>query len=279
MEMTREYLARRANEVRDAFIKTQEDPAVLVVNIAREDGLNGEQVRRLCEASNVAIKRYLTFELKDPQATFPVVDWRIVMEQLGLPQTSFGYIDPDDDTAMKAAGFDVVGDVLKVACENNAMQKHAARCAVAATRQEQMKRLGLLKQAREQLLHKECELGAAADQSVRAIWNQLRDDAIKTGSINEAYTIALDRVGLPHQMESAVDELFGRMHKSITHNVTAKLAALEVTPVIGAINSDWNLLGDLATYLASSKARVKVAEMIRSADAKIDETLQALFGE
>lgn len=278
MEMTREYLTRSAHEVRDAFLKTQEDPTASVVNIARSDDLNGEQVRRLCEAANVAIKRYLTFELKDPQATFPVVDWRNVMEQLGLPQTSFGYVDPDDDSAMKAAGIDVVGDVLKAAYEGNVIQKHASHRAATATREERLKRLGMLKEAREQLRKKECELGEAADKAVRSIWTQLRDDAIKTGSINEAYTIALDRVGLPYKLSPAVDDLFSRMHKSISSNVTSKLAALDVTPVIGAINPDWKLLGDLTTYIASNKARTKVAEMITSADAKIDETLSELFG-
>lgn len=33
MEMTREYLTRSAHEVRDAFLKTQEDPTASVVNM------------------------------------------------------------------------------------------------------------------------------------------------------------------------------------------------------------------------------------------------------
>ena len=279
MEMTREYLTRKANEIRDAFIETQKDPIGFVVSIAKADGLNGEQVRRLCEAANVSIKRYLTFELKDPQATFPVVDWRMAMDHLGLPQASFGYVDIDDDSELKAAGMDVVDDIMKAASSNLNMQKQAASCASTLSRKDQLHKLSVLKQARAQLMTKECELGCEADKSITAVWNLLRDDAVKTGSINEAYTIALDRVGMRYEMPDAIDALFNKMHKSISHGVTSKLAALEVTPVIGAINPDWDLIHHLTTYVAANQARSKVSEMIKSAESKIDGILVDLFRE
>jgi len=278
MEMTKAYLTQRANEVRDAFISDQRDPAIHVVDIARKDALNGEQVRRLCEASNVAIKRYLTFELKDPQATFPVVDWRKVMDSLGLPQTPFGYVDPEDDTALKAASFDVIEDITKAAGLNDIMQKHASAESSAAERRDLVHQLDVLKRAKAQLQAKECELGCEADKALGSIWGVLRNDAIKTGSINEAYTIALDKVGMRYQMPDAIDELFNKLHRSISQTVTSKLAALDVTPVIGAINPEWDLVHNLTVYMASNKGRHKVAQMIQSADRKIDETLATLFG-
>lgn len=78
MKFSQVFLDQAASEVAERFLKQGEAPTDAVTDIALRNSLNVEQIRRVCEASNIAIK----IGSADPNVVFPLAKYEDVIDTM-----------------------------------------------------------------------------------------------------------------------------------------------------------------------------------------------------
>jgi hypothetical protein len=261
-----------SEQIAQSYLVNETDPTETTKQKVLEEGLNVEQAKRLCEGSNTAIRNKLTYELKDPQGTFPVIDWKDVVGETEELQQRIGDTIMDKGAAlMPPSDWEYFEELMG---DNEPIEKAASH---GGDYQDALAIISMLKRARnEASLHR---MNAIAELEKSAGWlqNELKRDVIKTGSINEAYTIANDYIiktgsGWGNQIEA----FFNRSHAYFNQNIPVKLASLETVDLGGDINPNSKFVKEMRNYLDNSDCVRKYAKVENHISKKIDEMVSYL---
>lgn len=82
MNVTTGSIKAWAEAVKEGYLVNKMHPSDLVEEIARANDLNTEQVKRLCQASNLAIKQSLRPNGRHDEVMFPLASYEEVLEKL-----------------------------------------------------------------------------------------------------------------------------------------------------------------------------------------------------
>lgn len=180
------YLDQTADRVKAAFLKQGAAPNDTIALIAREDNLNIEQIQRVCEASNLAIKRAAA----DPGAVFPLAIYEDVVASI---QPSIKMASTQDTPELsKVAAFVPPSDQSKgIPLSEAVMQKRASR-----NDQKRYSTLTRLHQGMDNAIEATAkEIGqmkVAARRTAHDLFEMLRKEAGLNGSINNSYSVFMD---------------------------------------------------------------------------------------
>ena len=184
MVFNEDFLGKSADRVKQAFLDNGVPPTQEVQKIANEHDLTIEQVRRVCEESNKAIK--LATKAGDPQFEFPVADPEIVLEDINRKvalskeatpaeekEEIFGYGGIEGESYMSKLATSVL--------DNNAK----AKVSMSGTTRAVYDHLKIAIRGIEEKMEVKSE---QIHKIAGEIIDLLYDEAVKTGSLNRSYS-------------------------------------------------------------------------------------------
>lgn len=178
MDITTSILKDWASEAKEAFVEKSVEPSVSVKSIMEENDLNREQTKRLCEATNLEIKRALRKPKGPDDVQFPLAS---------IDEVMTGSTDGEE---MKEASLDAGASYFeKCASEFYSARSSRKESNVVMDGEKLamvVESLGLKEsQARRATTMKVKEF----EKIARNIIDYLTDEARATGSVDESYTV------------------------------------------------------------------------------------------
>jgi len=207
MEITTSLLNGWASKVRDSYINDSVDPSESVKAIVEEKDLNYKQSQRLCEASNISIKKALRKSEGPDDVQFPLASIAVVA----------GDIDDGTGEVEKQASLQLEPSFLEKYAQQffsgHASKKEARinlTCDKLAMVVEELRRKTA--EARKKVHIGEREFEKAANR----ILDYLTDEARANGSVDESYT-ALSQLMPKHA--ALIDQLYHFADKNLEVNL------------------------------------------------------------
>lgn len=264
MNMTPRSLSDLAEAVREAYTVNEMHPTDMVEELARAHDLNPEQVKRLCEASNMAIKNYMKKGKVDDIA-FPLASSHEVLARLQpgeeedpLETNVTASLAPES-RIREFARFYLSGKgkpMVKTAAYRGDPVKSCAAVLSELTKRANAKRLELSKIK-----------GDTAKVASRII-DYLSDEARTKRSLNQSYTAVKEC--LPDN--EAVEPMYKTAHKMICEGLHYPYPEPELVKLAGRIpNPGSNIVvmfekyASLLTEMISSEAALREVEAHRDA--------------
>lgn len=180
MDITSKLLNDWANGARNSFLESSIDPSVSVKEIVEDNDLNYKQAQRLCEATNLSIKRALRKSEGPDDVQFPLAS---IGEVWGSTQNDgMGEVSkeashrPDSFLEKYASHFFDRHEVKKETNQELTLEKLAMVVEGLIQR---------TRQARRKVSLGEHEFEKVANE----ILGYIKDEARATGSVSEGYTV------------------------------------------------------------------------------------------
>lgn len=175
-----DFLEKTATRVRQAFLDNGIPPTEEVIKIAAEHDLNIEQIKRVCEESNKAIK--LATKKNDPQFEFPLADFAVVIEDVQrkvalhvTDKTASVNDEPEEaEPEMKKEALDMFGRPIP---KDRYSMNGATRSVYDG-----------VKTALANIQKSMDKTDAEIDKVAAEILDRLNDEALKFNSINRSYS-------------------------------------------------------------------------------------------
>lgn len=273
MDLDQYTLDSLADQAKLRFLETGKHPTDLVTAIAIREDLNDEQARRLCEATNVAIKKHKTHKERDPQAEFPLADWKDVVQQLvdrSVDDEAIGDIMTDKTASLQADDWEIFEEIMG----DNVLEKKAT---APDREREAMAVIQMLRYAQNEAAGFRTRSDVAKESSAVKMFKYLRGEAIQNQNINMPYTIALEKIGSrDHTSHDQVEAFFDLAREFLERDANIKLAALELVPIHGTINPSWSFLRHLSHYLGEDANAQKFASVEKTLDNQLNELITAM---
>lgn len=273
-QYTLDSLARKALSI---YLESGEHPNNIVIEIASNNNLNPEQTRRLCEATNVTIKKHKTYEENDPQAEFPLADWKVVCSNVSSEdhEDILDDILADEEKMASLLGEDAWDIVEQTNPSGCSLEKKAGSAGPSVA--DLSSAIEMLKHAKQDASGFRVSAETSKAAAVRNLLSTLREDAIKEQSINRAYTIALEKIGsISKERHDAVEYFFDSAHGFLSSDLNIKMAELGLVPVHGTINPSWSFLKDLSHYIGEKASARKLAHVEKEIQHQIDDLTRAV---
>jgi hypothetical protein len=223
MEITTSLLNSWAKQVRDAYLNDSVEPSASVKAIAEEKDLNHKQTQRLCEASNITLKRALRKPEGPDDVQFPLASIADIS----------GSIDDGIDEVEKQASLQREPSFLEKYAEqffaghaSGEETKVNLTCDKLAMVVEALQRKTI--EARKKAHLDEREFEKVANQ----ILNYLADEARATGCVDQSYT-ALSELMPKHA------ELIDRLYKFANKVLEVDLMGVYRQPPTLQKNAGW----------------------------------------
>jgi len=274
MELDQYTLDTLAKKALGIFLEQGKHPNDIVVSLAQKNDLNDEQARRLCESTNVAIKRYKTHEEHDPQAEFPLADWKTVVQELvDGSSEELGEIMGEKTASLGSDDWELFEELMG---DNNiSLGKEAS--GPERTTKDIISVIEMLKQARDEAakfkLQSEIAKSAAADTMLR----YLREEAIKDQNINQAYSISLEKIGSRSEAQhDGVEAFFDIAHGYLSKELNIKIAELTLVPIHGTINPSWSFLRKLSYYMGENANSQKLGGVEITIQHQLDSLMKSI---
>jgi hypothetical protein len=240
MKFSQVFLDQAASEVADRFMKKGEAPTDVVLDIALRNSLNVEQIRRVCEAGNIAIKIAST----DPNIVFPLAKYEEVLDtmQPSVEGPSTGEVAE----VSKTASFDQEDlpplldedEMSKIAEYKTARNRNYAAAnmyfglenAIQATRREM------------------AEIAESVEKQAAFIIESAVSEMVKLGNANQSYSILAN---LCHnEVEQA---LLGQLYKiacrQFERDYGREVPVVETVKIAGIPNPSSPLFEAVSGYL------------------------------
>lgn len=267
MDITQRMLDTWAEEIAEAHLENKLNLDELIKIKSTEKELNIEQTRRLCEAVNTKVRQKLTYEHRNPQATFDVVDWKNIVGQNDLLQglgDKSASLYPNDWEYFE----DMMGD------NEPALEKVAQK----EDTNEVLALITMLKRASESASQHRVDAQMKTENAALWLDNSLRNDVIKTGSLNEAYTIAMDQIAPHNDWRPKVEDFFHSKHAYYSQTIPIALDGLDVEKIGGAINPTSKFVKQMRTYFKNYDAEEKYEKIANYLDKKSERLIAYLGG-
>ena len=178
MDITTNLLNDWANRVRDFYLKDSVDPSERVRTIVEENDLNYKQAQRLCEATNLSIKRALRKSTGPDDVQFPLASITEVIN------TNDGIGEVEKEASLRPESF--LDKYAKYFYEGRNFKKEASlalTCDKLAMVVESLDR-------RTKRAHRDVSLGEHEFKKIaNRILDYIKDEARATGSVDESYTV------------------------------------------------------------------------------------------
>jgi hypothetical protein len=224
MDINTQILNDWADEVGKAFLDNQINPSESVTSIVQENDLNIEQTKRLCEASNLSIKRTLK-STKIDDVSFPLASHEEVlgMVQPNVDETPYakeGSLKPDSAFrqfcryAFFEHGFDKTASAFEMGVD------HYIAVSEDAGRKSRVMRRDLTGQR-----------GMVQKISSR-IMNYLQDEARATKNLNGSFTAVCQHIDT-----GFAEDYYKKAHKLITESHVYAYPGPEIHKLAGRVSN------------------------------------------
>ena len=257
MEFTERLLEKCAEEVKVAHLTDGVPPTETVSKIATRLGLNIEQVKRVCEESNKAIK--VATKAENPQLEFPVADSTIVFEGLNMKAAAFTKEASADDGLEALDSFG--GKAL-----SNRMSKIATAVVEkpleSMSGSRQILYLGARKAAsrlEHQVVKKDHQIEKVACELIDILYKE----ATQRKSINDSYTALMKHATTAHG-RTRVHDFYVYATEAINKIasypvILTDMGILDKTASV--INPDSDVIREMNKYITLRVERDKTAAM------------------
>lgn len=259
-----DFLEKTATRVRQAFLDNGIPPTEEVIKIAAEHDLNIEQIKRVCEESNKAIK--LATKKTDPQFEFPLADFAVVIEDVQrkvalhvndkIASVSGDSEDTDPEPVMQKEAMDIFGRPIP---KDRYSMNGATRSVYDG-----------VKTALANIQKSMDKTDAEIDKVAAEILDRLNDEALKFNSINRSYS-ALVKAASTDLARNRIFSLYKFARDSINKFSSYPVIFDEITlstigedekvasvisaghPMVSAVNRYLNLMSEM-DKLAAQKS-------------------------
>ena len=265
MNINSSLLNEWAEAVREAYMVNDIHPNDMVEEIAEANDLNIEQIKRLCESSNLTIKRALK-KGKVDDVSFPLASFQTVLDNL-QPEaevTEMKEASLIPDTPLKQFYRHILtgkGGMKKEAAAPELNESILAEM-VEHTRQQHMKA------RREVTLQKH-----VTEKLASRIVDYIADDFRKNFNANSSYTVARE-----YADPELVDKMYKLAHKLIVEDHEYEYPEPELMKLGSRLpNPDseivklFDMYGEAITKLAELN---KVASAIKISECEVDQKLR-----
>lgn len=250
MNFSTQTLNDLANTVKEAYLVNGVPPSEAVADVAETHDLNIEQTKRLCEASNIAIKRALK-QGKVDDVSFPVASPEEVFEMLQPVET----VESIKEGSVYADG--PFGEFCRYYLTRGAgMEKNASPKTI-----DQDTHVVVAEHARNNLLKLGREITnekAVAEKIASRIVNYLADEMRDRDNINRSYSAVRQCVDT-----ELVDSMYKHAYSLIQESIPMLYPEPRLEKLATPVNEESTIVSLFRKYAEQMK---KVEEMQKKAE-------------
>jgi hypothetical protein len=271
MRFDRQVVESIAKEVLDAYLDGI-NPNEKITQLTEMYSYTPSQIRRICESSNVAIKRYLSGKSEDQNFTFPLADAEGIIggisggdgEEMELIDKQASYEGDDwewfDDN---------LGHVLMEKTADTWVNPGGVAAILIGLDQA-------INDVRQDLNGKSSDLSKVAMGLDRLIKKSFHED----GNINKIYSIATSLV--PEDERITIENLFKQAHNKLEVAIQFPIGDLEQVKLAGVVNKNSRFAELITEYVDLHKDVTKYAMALASLEdkkSKVAEMFSQMYVE